>query len=231
MFRRTLETIDPSALAALPVATIAPTYHIDRSEGSGCFMDPPGFPSYFIRHVYDRNGNDPSKGPEAVIMDDSGTFRVLWRAEHYNEKARKATLASLYRPLPIDHPRVKAWIRTCFGYFRNGWVKAEGSRNVADLLFSHLPIPETMAATGYGLERYRPVDYIRQWYPEADPVALVMEYADGDGYGKGGPGDWWERHSRKPTPEQCPGDTIGGHRGHPTSGTWCQFCGWVAPSE
>lgn len=45
-------TINAAELAKLPEAIIPDSYHLSQNEGSGCAMDPPGYPTYFIRHVY-----------------------------------------------------------------------------------------------------------------------------------------------------------------------------------
>lgn len=200
-----------------------PTYEINRYEGAGCFMDPPGFPTYFLRGVYTKYGNTPPSGPNYVIELAEIFYRIpsLWDLDKHKQLMRR-----LWSPLPLEHERTKAWIRVCFGYFAKGWQLAS-SASVSDLKFRGScktpdEIKETAAALGVGLAKYRPVAYVLEFYPDADPEALVNEY----GNLSARPGDWWERFSRQPSPEECPGDDIGGHRQHPTSGTWCQFCGW-----
>jgi hypothetical protein len=47
-----LTTINRSRLESLPLAVLPPTYRLQAGCGNGCYLDPPGFPSYFTRHVY-----------------------------------------------------------------------------------------------------------------------------------------------------------------------------------
>ena len=35
--------------------------------------------------------------------------------------------------------------------------------------------------------------------------------------------NWYERLSKKPSPDECPGEDW---RKHPVNGNWCQVCGW-----
>lgn len=46
---------------------------ISKQMGSCCFLDPPGFPSYFIQHIYTEQGNEPGTGPTAIIKRKSNT--------------------------------------------------------------------------------------------------------------------------------------------------------------
>jgi len=216
--------LDETRVRRLKVYKKPSTYEISRSEGAGCFMDPPGFPTYFLRAVYTKHGNTPPKGPDYVICLGDAVYRVppLWQ-----DGDRDWFMRRLWPPLPLEHERTKEWIRACFAYFAKGWQLAD-SAAVADLEFkgtcaSPDEIKETAADLGADLAKYRPVSYVREFYPDADPEALVNEY----GTAGPRPGDWWGRFSRQPSPDECPGDHIGrGRRQHPTSGTWCQFCGW-----
>lgn len=114
-------TLNQEALRRLPPYTPPPTYRVDNHLGSACYGDPPGFPTYFLRHVYTSHGNTPPKGPDAVIeeprtiADQRGTLRripeISWgqtNAEGWEN--RRQFFTSLWLPLPYEHPRVQAWI-------------------------------------------------------------------------------------------------------------------------
>jgi hypothetical protein len=265
-----------ATLAKLPAYDLPAMYRLSDSEGAGCMMDPPGFPSHFIRSIYTRNGDNPNKGPSSVLVEPgTGILRAL--PEYTGDgSTHAATLRRLWAPLPLDHERTVMWIRHVFGYFRSGWLPlgttGDASRNVADLTFypkvdnledlrravAALDVRE-LAAHAHDqllgkagpdtlplrtLRRYRPIDYVIGFYPDADPEHLAT-YANVWSYGAGGGvGDWYETHARAPSAEECPGLTgkAGGspwssmthernmqireHNGK-TSRGWCQFCGAV----
>lgn len=183
------------------------------------------------------------------IKDRNQYSRVKsWDEEHAEFMER---LRRLWLPLPIDHPRTQAWISYCCGYFRNcytdprceepthagnvhvGPFSAEGTIEIAPLLGLEVPIElmgleyyETIYADAQLITIfailsgqvenliYRPWNYIRQWYPEYDPHTHGCK----PGYAKG---DWWERWSHKPSPEECPGKPWARHGQY----DHCQFCG------
>ena len=97
-------TLDANAVNALPVAKIKEGWHVG-SPGMGCFLDAPGFPSYYLQPVYDARGNTPRGAPGAVLRGTDGAYHVVDTL-----RGRDALLRSLYLPLPVDHPRVQAWI-------------------------------------------------------------------------------------------------------------------------
>jgi hypothetical protein len=107
------ETINQKALARLAPVKLPPTYHVDRSMGSGCAGDPPGFPSYYIQHVYTQFGNAPRKGVQSVILGRVLEHSKDWDGckdwDQYRAKIDKR-MRGLWAPLPIDHPRTRAWI-------------------------------------------------------------------------------------------------------------------------
>ena len=135
-------TIDLAELKKLPACELPHTYHLqERPGGNGCFLDPPGFPSYFTRSVYTRHGNNPRKGPEEVISVSEqvvegadGAFRVTrsdkdWRREDTWDTVQaryQGRLRRLYRPLPFEHPRVQAWVAHLFQYFNHCYTDDAG---------------------------------------------------------------------------------------------------------
>lgn len=110
-------TLNLVALRRLPVHKLPVTYHYGTSLGSACAGDPPGYPSYFLQNVYDRWGNTPARGAEAVICYQ-GVAYVVYRSSDWDGCAtweelcqkREARLRRLWKPLPLEHPRTQAWI-------------------------------------------------------------------------------------------------------------------------
>jgi hypothetical protein len=45
-------TINKDALNRLPIVKLPPTYRLQAGMGNGCFLDPPGYPTYFTQSVY-----------------------------------------------------------------------------------------------------------------------------------------------------------------------------------
>jgi hypothetical protein len=104
-------TIDAAALRKRPAVTLPRTYHLGQ-PGAACAGDPPGFPSYFVRPVYTSHGNSPprnSKCPGYVLLDDTGTLRTV-PAYSGDGSPLETWYRNIYRPLPVEHPRVQAWI-------------------------------------------------------------------------------------------------------------------------
>lgn len=138
-------TLDLAALRALPAHTLPSSYHLQQDPGNGCFGDPPGYPTYFTRAVYTRHGNTPPKGPQTVITDPEGTHRVVDHSDDWKKAGqtwegvsalRDARLRKLYRPLPVDHPRVQAWISSVMQHTAHCYIddaglvaKREGDRS------------------------------------------------------------------------------------------------------
>lgn len=106
-------TIELSALRRQPRVTLPPTYRLQDDSGNGCAGDPPGYPSYFTRCVWTAHGDSPSRGPVCVIACDGKLYDV---SESYDGDAatREALFRRLWRPLPLQHPRTRAWIRDTF---------------------------------------------------------------------------------------------------------------------
>jgi len=247
-FELSYETFNMDAFKALPAPRIKAGYAVEKdSMGSCCFLDPPGYPSYFLRQVYSKHGNPPSDGTTEVLALPGVGVKETQRGEVYDQDAHKATLRKLYKPLSIEHPRVQAWIRYVFGYFASMYEAEDGNVEVSDLVnhkfvphydngFPGLSVADNeswrVLSEEYPVSRYRPVSYVREYYPDflVDDEVGVEAYVENPGYGCGsGNGDWWERYNRKPTVDECPG--LHGTP-HPASGDdRCQFCGWVREEE
>jgi hypothetical protein len=251
-------TLDLEELAKLPVYTKPPSYYISDSMGSGCFLDPPGYPTYFIQHIYTQHGNEPYRGPTAVIKN-----RVIERSWEDGEtwenrqSAHKALMDKLYIKPALNHPRTKEWINTLYKYFQHCYVDDSLGDNArhADKLIIY-PVPS------YQLEQYNISKYKKEYrikelrnkrrdaiatkndiiiekaksistpenhaahrhviefYPDAKPMTSLIETQQKAF-------TWYETLPRKPSPEECPGESRwgAGHR-HPMNGNWCQVCGW-----
>jgi hypothetical protein len=109
-------TIDLDALRHLPKHRLPPTYHLQVHSGNGCFLDAPGYPSYFTKSVYTQHGNTPGRGPTLVIAHGSETYVVAshkdWMdGRESHDALTDGRLRSLWAPLPENHLRVQLWIR------------------------------------------------------------------------------------------------------------------------
>lgn len=124
-------TLNLNALRLLPEFEMVrqPGTHASESMGNGCAGDPPGFPTYFTRCVYNEAGNNPSRGPQMILMDrviENENGYLGWTPLDDWHENRTAFMRSLWKPLPLDHPRTQAWIRSTFLHHRHcyhtsGW--------------------------------------------------------------------------------------------------------------
>lgn len=207
-------TINQTQLDKLPTYNIPDTCHLG-TPGMGCHMDPPGYPTYFLRPVYTKHGDSPRRGPDVVLFG-----RVYSRAEGCvgDDNARR-----FWAPLPIEHPRVQAWAMSVATYFGGGVIPESGSRAVADLKFYGLGTLRTKLADGtLPLERCRVADFILSFYPDFPRERLIVLCTTW----QPDLGNWWETRDTRPAPQDCPGDGAMGR--HPVNHTWCQGCGWNA---
>ena len=103
---------------------------VSYQMGSGCFLEPPGHPSYFMRSVgRDCNAYVIQVGDVAFVVDGelytNGKLREVDWAKYGAPKTREERLNWLYSPLPIDHPRVRAWIQQLYQHQGNCYVPVE----------------------------------------------------------------------------------------------------------
>jgi len=196
---------------------LPPTYHLG-SPGCACFLEPPGHPRYFVQSIYTQHGNSPSRGPQ-YFFEGSG-FDSIEEVDTY------------FKPLPYDHPRVKAWEAYAYAYFRNSYSKDGTSRCLTDSITVEpketvftKSSPDKFTTTPQPPEHHLAYLLVKKYYPEAKPRLDLI--ANPPAWGRGGVGTWWERLNEKPTPETCPGDRVGKH---PVNGSWCQVCGWSSSS-
>jgi hypothetical protein len=120
------ETINLAELYKLKRATIRAGCHFSGDMGSGCAGDPPGFPTYFLRSIYNSQGNDPQTGSRMVITHDGNHFEIenaKWPAscKSWDDwmKFREKIFLRIWNKLPIDHPRTVAWIAATFSHHRH----------------------------------------------------------------------------------------------------------------
>jgi hypothetical protein len=243
-------TINLDKLGRLPLYIPPPTYTLQKDPGNGCFLDPPGYPTYFTRSVYTMYGNNPRKGAQMVIsgrvVESSQDWKFCKDWDAYRSKI-DARLKRLYNPLPIDHPRVRAWIQYLYAYFHHCYQDPKKGPKVEDLVICPVSFTSLKnftddprfsdewrekekaaveqanreiieAARPLAIpENHRAVKIIQEYYPDYQPEVDLIENPPGS------PGDWWERLDAKPTPQECPG--LHGKK-HPANGSWCQMCGW-----
>jgi hypothetical protein len=157
-------TINKNVLEALPVWQ-RPTAYSLSSMGLCCWMDPPGYPSYYVQNVYNRHGNTPHVGATEVLFG-----RVLAKADKHGNTSRREQVESLIRslwsPLPVDNSRVKDWARSVSWYFRAGVISGESFRTTRDVDFISIDNMKNMIDDGtLRLEKCAVAAYILKYYP------------------------------------------------------------------
>ena len=260
--RRTLDTstIDLGKLRTKPIYTLPPIYHLQSDPGNGCAGDPPGYPTYFTRSVYNAAGNTPRNAPQYVILD-GGTVRVVISKDAPYDNWQN-TLRALWKPLPEDHPRTQAWTQATYAHHAHCYRDVDGL--VAKPEYGRpgtLIYPITgFWETSYGLRKFKDdLRFSDEWRatkqesirlnnerildlidvvakPENhSAVAVIRQY-----YPSHAPRlDYIEKAPENPgnwweTSAKPPTpETCPGQysNAHPVNGSWCQWCGWRAPKE
>ena len=227
-------TLHAEGVDRLPVYTLPPTYRLG-DPGMGCYGDPPGFPTYYLRPVYNGHGNTPRNAPDAVLLGTDGKLR---RAEPKttggagDDLRRAAFWRNLYRALPIEHPRVQAWIAATMSHLATCYQDEERPEygRAGTLIF---PVPSyklrTFADDPRWNEEYRAAGkaeadaFNRMEIARATTIATVdnhrgvrairafyPDWMPSPGMVNGIPGyrsaGWWTTGDEKPAPEVCPGD-------------------------
>lgn len=208
-------TIDLAKLRKLPMYRVPNGNNLSEHYGSACFMDPPGYPSYFIQNVYNSRGDTPRNGPDRVIVDPEDEYRTY--------VVDNIDLRALWVPLPYEAPvsafsgegsnaRLYAWIREAYWYFKGGYENplSDQPKNVQNL--EYWPPNKGDLKHKFGLEtdaeqtlfirknwpawatpeNYRPVTFIREFYPQHQPINFwmwphsVSERTETD---------WWQRRN------------------------------------
>jgi hypothetical protein len=250
-------TINLSRLRALPIYKLPPTYQLQNEPGNGCAGDPPGYPTYFTRSVYNQTGNTPRNAPQYVIKDGATLRIVISKFAAYDEWEKK--MRRLWVPLPIDHPRTLAWMAATYAHHKHcyydvaGLVKKPEYGRPGTVIF-----PDNLMLGGYKTFRDDP-RFSNEWrsrekaaidlynlelmqkvtdvaIPENhQAVQIIRRYypehqpnLEWIDHAPVHPGNWWSTASVQPAPDECPGEYT---MKHPTGTTWCQWCGWHNPKE
>lgn len=239
-------TLNAARVDALPVYVLPRTYRLG-DLGMGCYGDPPGFPTYYIRPVYNGAGNSPRNAPDAVLLGTDGKLR---RADPpHTDGARESFYRRLYLPLPVEHPRVQAWIAATMAHLANCYQDEErpeygrpgtlvfpvpsyklktfrddprwneGCRTAGKAEAEEFNRMEIERATRIAtLDNHRGVRAIRAHYPDWSPPDPGMVNGI-PGYRHAG---WWTTADEKPAPDACPGDRSVNMKHKPD---YCQWCG------
>lgn len=191
-------TLNISKVMKLPVHTLPPSYHYDgERSNSGSTFSPPGYPSNFTTYVYTQYGNTPPRGASMVIILNGIAYIVESTrygrptGRYTQHMMHKVDLERLYLPLPIDHPRVQAWIARTYAHQNRCYVLPEGvgpsvlGAKHTDRMFIY-PVPD------YKLKSFRDDPRFSEEWREAekryidrannDIERLYSQYATDDSY-------------------------------------------------
>lgn len=243
-------TINLALLKKLPRYTLLAGHTLQKSSGNGCFLDAPGYPTYFTRSVYDRHGNNPYSGAQMVI-EFEGVLYVVQGEEDSHEKMQ-ALLRRLWIQLPVDHPRVQLWREAVYQHMANCYTDEQQIAEPFEYGRSAIviwPIPNYKLRQFHDDERFseewrakekasveqenaeRHAKYAKVCIPENHiAVRSIREFYPEHqpdealiaNPPKSVPPQWYETLAEQPTAETCkPRGMI-----HPINKTWCQWCGW-----
>jgi len=243
-----LSTLNLDRLRKCGIYKMPPSYHLQRGSGNGCAGDPPGYPSYFTRCVYTQHGNTPPRNHAvSTVITVEGVNYIVGRND--GSDAYKQRLQRLYKPLPVDHPRVRLWILSTYKHHQHCY-----NGHGEDMVI--FPVPDYKLKTFKDDERWNEtyrealrfevdsfntmvrgqalltctpdnhnaVRIVRRYYPDHQPeLGLIDNPPDGCAP------CWWETEAENPGPECC-NTTMRHYDGsfwkHPINGSWCQWCGW-----
>lgn len=215
----------------------------------GCYGDPPGYPSYFLRPVYN-NGNTSNRSgiAEIVIREGGECWRILNVGE--SRQSLRTRMHALWLPLPTDHERVRMWIRATYRHLRGCYHDDVGiATDKRDNGMVIYPVPY------YKLRVFHDDTRFSDAWREAELAAVKAYNADVEArsasvalpdnhcavrlirkfYPEHAPdaaliageieheGDWWETEPCRPSIAECrPRNGIGADD-HDVQ--WCQWCG------
>jgi hypothetical protein len=237
----TYETINMEELGKFPLYNYPPTYRVSDSMGNGCYGDPPGYPTYFTKSIYTQHGNTPGKEGQASTLL---LGRVVQRNWEGHDAVVHPRLHKLWKPLPYDHPRTRAWIESTYqhmagcyqheNFMENGRMKTLcGYPDFGE--FAHKQFhddprlsDEWRATARAEVDSYNAameVLWTRYAVPENHRAYQFVhkfypEHVPDLELIANPPksaGHWWQWLERKPEPEECPGE-IGWGRGGIISG-------------
>ncbi len=182
MDRYDFSTISMDVLTQLDRYILPRTYHLG-DPGLCCFLKPPGHPSYFLRVVYTQRGRVPRNSRASVVIKaPDGELYIIAPGGARDWESLERFLSRLWVPLPLEHPRTKAWIEAVYSYYRDS----------------------TYIEEPYNPNEHGAVKYIREFYPEYEPdIELARRpplFLT-----------WWETMAERPTPDTCPGESWAAH--------------------
>ena len=121
-----LVTLNIAALEKLRTYELPGSYHLQSDPGNGCAGDPPGYPTYLTRNIYTQYGNSPAyrEGRPTMVICHGGKNYVVESYGQSDEK-REQILHKLWKPLPLDHPRTRAWIIGTYMHFHHCYQDVE----------------------------------------------------------------------------------------------------------
>jgi len=248
-FEKSTDTINKEKLNLLPTYNKPPSYQIQTDPGNGCFLDPPGYPTYFTQSVYTKQGGTPPRGVTLILMGRVVESHSDWKPDmdwDKLSKIRASKLRKLWNPLPLDHPRTVAWIRAVYKHLQNCYHNKGSDESDKTLIY---PIPSYKLKSFVDDERFSDEWRIKERaaidQANSETITNALKVATPENHKavrliqrfypehqpdteliKNPPSStptWWERFSECPTHETCPG---GMGRKHPLNGSWCQVCGW-----
>lgn len=134
--------------------------------GVGCFLDPPNYPTHSAHVQTDRNRRKENRGMVSLTY----AAECAWISADTRGRAAGMIKRWHANPPAIDSEFVRRWVSQVLGYFRNCYIGAGGSRNVAFADWSDLVIDserDPMADPG----SHAGVAFIRDFYPDFTPSA------------------------------------------------------------
>jgi hypothetical protein len=222
----------------------------------GCYGDPPGYPSYFLRSAYFNGNTSGRTGAPEVVIAEGGEHRVLLSVGQHRESLAKL-VRKLWVPLPYDHERVRLWIRATYRHLRHCYRDDRGV--VAEPRDNGLivyPVPYYKLRSFQDDHRFsnewRTAERAAVDAFNADVRARTAKVAIPDNHsavrairefypehapdldlinGETGDheGDWWETEATRPGVADCRPRSGIGARDHAVQ--WCQWCGRQAGVE
>lgn len=189
-------TIDFDAVRSLlPAYKLPSTYFLSKHYGSVRFLNPPGYPSYFVQHVYTQYGNYPANSAQLVIRaNDTARLHVIEHAKSLENcgsrdawhAQRESVYRRIWKPLPLLHERTLLWMQYVYSYYHNCYLPPSGSMRADDAVI-RVPTNREYCTP----ERSKAVVYIRQFYPEQQPIHEWLETPPQ----WGSISAWWERYA------------------------------------
>lgn len=227
-------------------------WSVARNAGAGCYGDPPGYPSYFLRAVY-RNGNTSNRDsdPVYVIEDDAGVYRLVLRVRDTGKSQWHDVLRRLWNPLALNHERSRLWIRHSYRRLRHCYRDDAGSAtDPADKGKMIFPVPFYKLRSFVDDPRFSDAwrtaeqatiaayneDVIARATKVARPENHCAVRAIQEFYPDYQPeleliespddhlmGYWWETEAHRPSVADCKPRNGIGAQNHAEQ--WCQWCG------